>query len=130
MSPPPAPHSDLPRRERQVFETLHRLRSATARELREALEDPPSYSAVRATLALLEEKGLVKRARGSRAHVYRPRRTGRDLGRRALDELVRTFFRGRRAEAAALLLEDPEDIEPEELERLEDLVRRAREAGR
>lgn len=123
-------HAQLPRRERQLLEALYSIGEATAQQVREVLADPPSYSAVRATLAILEEKGLVVRSRGGRAHVYRPAKAARHVRRRALDELVRTFFKGRPADAAAMLLDGAEELSPEDLKRLEALVQRARKGGR
>ena len=96
------------RRERQVMDILFRLGKGTAQEVMAELPDPPSYSAVRALLAILEEKGLVKHEKDSRRYVYKPVMPEKKAKRSALKQLLATFFDGSPEKLVASLL-DPED---------------------
>ncbi|MEQ1891909.1 MAG: BlaI/MecI/CopY family transcriptional regulator [Planctomycetota bacterium] len=128
MSPAdPAPA----RRERQILEILYRLSEASAQEVLAALEDPPSYSAVRATLRIMEEKGLVAHREDGPRYLFRPRRQRDKARASALRGIVRNFFAGSSAEAiAALLNQDARHMSAADLTRLEELVRRAKQEGR
>ena len=119
----------LSRRERQILDILYARGSATAADVLAALPDPPSYSAVRALLRILEEKGHVRHeARGTR-YVYLPV-VPRDSARNsALTRLVKTFFDGSAAQAAAALV-DSGSLSEDELSRLSALIERARKEGR
>ena len=96
------------RRERQVMDILFRLGKATAQEVMDELPDPPSYSAVRALLTILEEKGLVKHGKESRRYVYSPAVPEKRAKRNALKQLLATFFEGKPEKLVASLL-DPDD---------------------
>src|SRR5437667_2265095 len=102
-----AKHEDhqLSRRERQIMDALHARGNATAAEVLAALPDPPSYSAVRALLRILEEKGHVKHRRDGARYVYLPRVSPETARRSALQRLVSTFFQGSVTQAMAALLE-------------------------
>lgn len=128
MSPTPAA---LSRRQRQVLDALYRLESATVSDLRQELPGDLSYSAVRAVLRTLDEKGLVRhRQRGPR-YVYSPRIPADRARRSALDHLVRTFFDGSVEEAAVALLDMSDSAIPEDmLERLAHRIHQTREEGR
>ena len=121
----------LSRRERQIVDVLYRLGDATAQDVLDQLPDPPSYSAVRALLRILEEKGHVKHRRDGPRYVYTPT-VPRDRARvSALRQLVGTFFDGSAGAAAAALLDlSRDDLSEEELAQLEELVVRARKEGR
>jgi predicted transcriptional regulator len=96
---------DLSRRERQIVDALHRMRRATAAEVREAMPSPPSYSAVRTLLRILEDKGHVRHEQDGPRYVYLPT-VNRDKARRsAIRHLVRTFFDGSTEQAVATLLD-------------------------
>ncbi len=127
----PQPHIHLTRRERQIMDIVYQRGSASAAEVQESLPDPPSYSAVRAMLRLLEEKGHLRHRQDGPRYVYSatvPReRARRSATRRLLD----TFFDGSAAQAVATLLDvSTDDLSEEELERLADLIERARREGR
>jgi predicted transcriptional regulator len=125
------PYAGLSRREREIMMILHRRGSATAEEVQRQLPDPPSYSAVRSALALLEEAGAVRHERAGRRYVYYPVEAPDAVRSRALEQLTTTFFRGSAARAAAALMERAEAVnesEYEELKRLLDDLRR--QAGR
>ena len=121
----------LSRRERQVLDVLHRLGRATAAEVREALADPPSYSAVRTHLRILEEKGHATHVQDGPRYVYRPAVSSDQAGRGALRHLVTTFFSGSPDRALAALLDDAAgDLSEDDLDRLSDLIDQARRQGR
>ena len=105
----------LPRREREVFETLCRLEQGTTGEVRASLADPLSGSAVRTLLARLEAKGLVTREPGEGGVVYRPAPAPETLATGALRRMVDTFFAGSAASAATALLGLTRSLNPEEI---------------
>ncbi|KPK79470.1 MAG: CopY family transcriptional regulator [Gemmatimonas sp. SM23_52] len=123
--------SNLGRRERQIVEALYRLGRASVHDVLGELPDPPSYSAVRAMLGKLEQKGYVTHEQQGPRYVYLPVVSTARARRRALRHLVDTFFEGS-AERAALALFQLSDAEisDEALERLAELVRRAEQEGR
>ena len=94
----------LPRREREIFEILCSAGEATAADVREAMADPPSYSAVRTLLARLEARGLVKHRTDNLAYVYKSVPQASKVRESALKNLVKTFFDGSAASAATALL--------------------------
>ena len=117
----------LSRRERQIMEIVYRRGAATASEVREDLPSPPSYSAVRALLRILEEKGHLKHETDGARYVYKPTVTRQKAGSQALSSLVDTFFGGSAGLAAAALLDDASRrMSDDELEQLESLIIRAR----
>ena len=117
----------LPRREREVFETLCRLETGTAAEVRAGLSDPLSDSAVRTMLARLETKGLVERSSGADGFVYRPVQEAGAVAAGALQRMIDTFFAGSAAGAATALLGLGQRLSPEEAEALERAIDQARE---
>jgi predicted transcriptional regulator len=120
----------LSRRERQIMDILFARGRATAGEVLEALPDPPSYSAVRALLRVLENKGLVRHHREGTRYVYSPTQPRTHAATSALARVVETFFGGSVEKAVATLISSEEArLSPEELERLEGLIRKAREEG-
>jgi len=121
----------LTRREREIMDILYRRGRATAHEVLEDLADPPSYSAVRALLRLLEERGHAKHVEDGTRYVYSPAVTRSDARRSALAHVVKTFFAGSVEQAVAALVESPRSkLSAEELERLSDLIDRAKKEGR
>jgi predicted transcriptional regulator len=122
---------DLSRRERQIMEVVYRSGRATAGEVLEGLPEPPSYSAVRALLKILEGKGHLKHVLEDGRYVWLPT-VPRDRARRsALQSLLQTFFEGSAEKAvAALLTQSKSKLSEDELERLARLIEDAREEGR
>ena len=124
-------HRDLSRRERQILDILYQRGQATAADVQAALPEPPSYSAVRALLRILEEKGHVKHEQDGPRYVYLPALPRDDAGTSMLAHLVRTFFDGSPARAMAALIgsgdDAPSDAELERLSRVVDEARAARE---
>ena len=113
-------------RERQIIECLYARGQSTVPEIIEGIERPPSESAVRAMLSRLETKGFVTRERINKTYVFAPAVPEENAQRSALKQLVSTFFRGRSAAAATALLGMSEDLELDELEKLERMVAQAR----
>ena len=121
----------LSRRERQIMDFLFSRGRASAADVLTGIPDPPSYSAVRALLRTLEEKGHVVHEEQGRAYVYKPT-IGRDQARKsALKHLLKTFFGGSTEQAMAALLDLPgQKMGKDELDRLGELVERAKREGR
>jgi predicted transcriptional regulator len=123
-NPSPTP---LSKRERQIVDILYRRKTATAGEIRKGLPDPPTYSAVRATLRILEEKGHVRHEPGSLPYRYAPTVSAQHARRSALRHVIDTFFDGSVEQAVSTLLdESSRSLSAEELERLQSLIARAR----
>jgi len=121
----------LTRREREIMDILYRRGRASAHEVLEDLPDPPSYSAVRALLRLLEERGHVKHAEDGQRYVYSPAVARGDARKSALAHVVKTFFAGSVEQAVATLVESSKTkLSGDELDRLSDLIDRARKEGR
>ena len=127
----PELQTDLSRRERQIMDVLYAMGSATVGEVLERIPDPPSYSAVRATMRTLEEKGHVIHLQDGPRYVYRPTVEQDSARTAALKHLVRTFFGGSAEQAAAALLGMSDtSVDTSTLVRLTQQVNRAREEGR
>jgi predicted transcriptional regulator len=122
---------DLSRREREIMDIIFGCGSATATEIQARMANPPSYSAVRATLRILEHKGVLRHAMDGTRYVYRPTVTRNRARASALDHLLDTFFDGSPAGAVMALLEDRAgQLSPEELDRVATLIEQARKEGR
>ena len=120
-------HAVLSRRERQIIDILYRRGRATAAEVLQDLPGQPSYSTVRTQLRVLEQKGHVRHEEQGLRYVYIPIVPRHAARRTALRHLVETFFEGSTEKAvAALLGGDASRLGDEELERLADLVNKAR----
>lgn len=119
----------LPRREREVFETLCRLERGTTAEVRAALADPLSDSAVRTLLARLEGKNLVERTPGAHGVAYRPVQSAETVAVGALRRLIDTFFAGSAASAASALLGLGQKLTPQEAAALEAMIDKATQDG-
>jgi predicted transcriptional regulator len=122
---------DLSRRERQIMDFLFRTGRATAAEVMEGISDAPSYSAVRALLRILEQKGHIRHEEAGRAYVYTPL-VRRDAARQtALTHLLKTFFDNSAEQAvAALLAIKGEKMSSAELERMSKMIEKAKTEGR
>lgn len=126
----PKTTNDLTRRERQIMDIIYQKGCATAQEVLENLPQPPSYSAVRAMLRILEEKGLLKHKQEGPRYVFLPRVSRERAKKSAMKNLLSTFFDGSPESAMATLLDvSASDLSDEELDRLEELIRKAREKG-
>ena len=119
----------LPRREREIFELLCSAGEATAAEIRAAMKDPPSYSAVRTLLARLEARGVIKHRVADQAYVYSSAKQPAKVRESALTNMVRTFFDGSAANAATALLGLTKSLSADEAEALMQAIRDAEERG-
>jgi BlaI family transcriptional regulator, penicillinase repressor len=120
-------HKHLSRREREIMEIIYQRGQATAAEVMERLHNPPSYSAVRALLRILEDKGELKHEQQGPRYVFIPRVTHETAKRTALKRLLEVFFNGSTEAAVATLLDISQArLTPEEWERLGQLVERSR----
>ena len=117
----------LPRREREIFELLCSAGKATAAEVRGAMADPPSYSAVRTLLARLEARGLVKHHAVDQAYVYESVPRPAKVRESALKQMVKTFFDGSAASAATALLGLTKSLSPDEAAALKRAIDQAKE---
>lgn len=125
------PLRKLPRRERQIMDALFARGEATVADVIATMPDPPSYSAVRATLRVLEDKGLVAHRQKGAAYVYAPKVARESASRAALRDLVRTFFNGSPEQAAVALLEMSDTrLSEAELKRLAERIANAKSEGR
>jgi predicted transcriptional regulator len=120
--------SKLPPRERQIVDILYERGSLAVAEICDALPDQLSGSAVRAMLKRLEDKGFVSRSESERGYLYSPSVSDSVAKKSALSEIVRVFFNGSPASAASALLGMSDKLQDEELNELEKMIARAREA--
>lgn len=113
------------------MEVLYRRGRASVAEVQEGIPDAPSYSAVRALLRVLEDKGHARHEEDGPRYVYLPSVPRTEARNSALHHMVRTFFDGSPAQAAAALLGDADTrLSSEELAQLARLIERAREEDR
>ncbi|MDQ4123074.1 MAG: BlaI/MecI/CopY family transcriptional regulator [Acidobacteriota bacterium] len=121
----------LSRREQQIMDIIYSRKQATANEVMEDLPDPPSYSAVRALLRVLEEKGHLQHEQDGQRYVYFPTIARERVKHSALRRVLHTFFDNSTEDAVAALLDiSQERLSDEELKRLEELIKQARREGR
>ena len=121
----------LSRRERQIMDVIYKLGEASVADVLKRLPDPPSYSAVRATLRLLEEKGHLRHKQQGVRFVYLPWVSREQARQSALKHLLSTFFDGSATQAVAALLDmSPRELSEEELQRLARLIEDAQKEGR
>jgi BlaI family transcriptional regulator, penicillinase repressor len=126
-----APSHSLSRRERQIMDIVYSRGEASAAVVHAGLPDPPSYSAVRALLSILVEKGHLKHRRQEGRYIYVPTRRRAQAGRSALRRVLDTFFEGSLEKAVAALLHGSDaNLSPDELRRLGQLIEQARKEGR
>src|SRR5579875_630318 len=119
------------RRERQIMDVLYRKGRATAAEILEEIPDPPSYSAVRAMLRVLEEKKHIRHEEKDLRYVYLPVVPREKARRSAVTHLLETFFDGSTEQAVATLLNvSAQDLKQEDFDRLAALIEEARKEGR
>jgi len=123
-------HKNLSRRERQIMDILYQRGRASGAEIHEALPDAPTYSAVRAKLRVLEEKGHVRHEEEALRYVYLPTVAREAARKSALRHMVSTFFAGSVEETVAALLDmGAAKLEGKDLERISKMIETAREQG-
>ena len=112
------------------MEIVYARGEASAAQVLEELPDPPSYSAVRALLAILVQKGQLKHRAEQGRYIYAPTRRRAKAGRSALVRVLETFYEGSLEKAVAALLQADSKLSAAELERLSELIEQARQEGR
>jgi predicted transcriptional regulator len=123
-------HLDLSRRERQIVDALYKLGRASAADIRAEIPDPPSYSAVRALLRILEGKGHVRHEQDGPRYIYLPTVARDSAKRSALRHMLHTFFEGSATQAISALLDvSSSRLTDAELDRLAKLIEHARKYG-
>jgi predicted transcriptional regulator len=128
--PKPVSHA-MSRRERQIMDIIYQRGRATAAEVREDLPDPPGYSAVRALLAILVNKGRLKIEEDGPRYAYRPTQPRQAAGRSAIHRVVETFFQGSLENAMVALLDSrASKLSAKEIERLKGMIEQARSGGK
>jgi predicted transcriptional regulator len=121
----------LSRRERECLDILYRLSEATVAEVQESMGEPPSYSAVRATLNVLVDKGAAEHRQDGPRYVYLPAIPAGPARTAAVKHLVDTFFGGSAEEAAvALLAMSDTKVSGEAIDRIARMIQSARKEGR
>ena len=124
-------HLELGRRERQIMDVVFRRGKASVSEVRAELSDPPSYSAVRAMLGLLEDKGYLRHEQEGLKYVYVPALDTAQVRTSALKHMVKTFFGGSPEQAVAALLEISDTrLSSKDRQYLSQLVKKAQQEGR
>ena len=125
------PAHTLSRRERQIMDVVYARGEAAADDVSAALPDPPSYSAVRALMAILVDKGRLKHRSEQGRYIYMPTRRRAQEGRSALRRVLDTFFEGSLEKAVAALLQGSDaKLSEQDLQRLGRLIQQARKEGR
>jgi predicted transcriptional regulator len=125
MSRPRA--EDLSRRERQIMDAIYRLEKPSAWEVRDAIPRPPSYTAVRTILTILEEKGFVTIESDGTRYIYSPVVPREEMAKTVIQNVVDTFFGGSVELVVSTILSSKESqISPEELEGLAKIVEKAK----
>ena len=122
---------ELGRRERQIMDAVYQLGEASVGDVLERLPDPPSYSAVRTMIRLLERKGYLRHRKDGTKYVYRPTEPHESASRSAIGHLLDTFFGGSASDAMAALLDvSSERLSDADYRRMQQLIEAARKEGR
>ncbi|MEN3332246.1 MAG: hypothetical protein V7641_1611 [Blastocatellia bacterium] len=125
------PHAHLSRRERQIMDVIYSKGKATAADVLEAMPTPPGYSAVRAMLRLLEEKGYLRHEQDGPRYVFLPTLSRERARQSAMKQLLQTFFDNSAEQAVAALLDmSRAKLSDAELDRLSEMIDKARKEGR
>lgn len=127
----PLDESGLSRRERQIMDAVYRLGRASAAEIREAIANPPTYTAVRTHLTILQEKGHVRFDKDGARYIYEPTVPRDQMAKSVMKNVVQNFFGGSVERVVAALVGSGEtSLSPDELERLQKIIEDARNQGR
>lgn len=121
---------ELGRRERQIMDAVFELGEGSVAEVLARLPDPPSYSAVRTMVRLLERKGYLRHRRSGTKYVYRPTQSHESASRSAIGHLLQTFFGGSASDAVAALLDVTSDrLSDDDYRRMQELIEEAQRQG-
>ena len=131
MSPStPSPSRNLSRRERQIMDILYLRGASTVADVMDRLSDGPGYSAVRALLRILEQKGQVTHEKSGPRFIYSPSVPRKEASKHAIKHTLSTFFHGSVSDAVTALLDASEpSLDQDELSRLEVMIRDRRKSG-
>jgi predicted transcriptional regulator len=129
MAKKAAAEQELGARERQIMDAIFALGEASVSQVRQKLADPPSYSAVRTMMRLLESKGLLRHRQEGLKYIYRPVQSKESASKSALSHIIKTFFGGSPSDAVAALFET-EKLTKDDLAQIEILIQQARKEGR
>lgn len=122
---------DLGRRERQILDVIYQLGEASVSDVLKGLPDPPSYSAIRTMIRLLERKGFLRHRRDGTRYVYRPTQSKKTASRSALRHLIKTFFAESPTDVMAAIFDvTSDDLTDADLSRIERMIDEARKEGR
>jgi predicted transcriptional regulator len=124
-----APEPAFSRREREIMDALYKLGTASAAQILEQIPDPPTYTAIRSHLTILEKKGHVRHRSDGTRYIYEPAVGAEQMGRHAARTLLKTFY-GNSVERVVAALLSEEDLSADELDRLAMLIEKAKEEGR
>ncbi len=123
--------NELARRERQIMDAIHRLGEASVGEVRAQIASPPSYSAVRTMIRHLEAKGLLKHRQDGKRYLYKATQSRSSASRSALRRLIDVFFAGSASDAVAAILDvKGDELDSDDLKRIEGLIQQARAEGK
>ena len=122
--------NQLSKRERQIMDVIYSLGSATATQVLERLENPPSRSSVRTFLTILESRGHLRHKKIGKAYLYEPTQPRQNVGKSALRRVLDVFFAGSLEHAVTAHLLDPRtEVSKEELKRLSAIIGQAKKKG-
>lgn len=120
-------HTQLARRERQIMEAIYNLKEASVSDVIREISDPPSYSAVRAMMRLLEEKGHLKHRQVGTKYVYKPTESREAVRKSVLKHLVSAFFDNSTENAFAALIDlNGNKMSKSEMETISDLLEKVK----
>lgn len=119
------------RREREIMDALYKLGRGSAAQILDEMANPPTYTAIRTHLSILERKGHVRHVSDGTRYIYEPRVGREQMGGRAIDSLLTTFFDNSVERAVtALITRKDADMSKDDLERLSRLIDKAKREGR
>ena len=122
--------TDLSKRERQIMEVIYRSKSASVKEVLDEIPNPPTYSAVRSILNILEEKRFLKHSKQGKKYVYSPTISPRKATNSAVKQLLTTYFDNSLEKAVITMLEmHNDDLTDADFKRLSRIIERARKEG-
>lgn len=124
-------HNDFSRRERQIMDVLYRLGKASASDIRDAIPNPPSKTAVRTLLTILQEKGHVRFTRDGAKYIYEPVASREEVAKTTIDRVVQNFFGGSIERVVATLVDSQEaSLSDSQVENLKAIIEKARKEGK
>ncbi len=119
------------RREREIMDALYKLGKATAAQIQAEIADPPTYTAIRTHLTILEKKGHIRHRADGPRYIYEPKVAREKMAQKAVKSVLTTFFDNSvEGVVAALLNQEDQKLSRAELDRLAQLIQKAREDGR